>query len=139
MIRHFVSAQFLRFLAVGGVAAFLHWLARIALSQWLSFSLAVALAYGVGMVVAFMLNRIFVFPLSAKPAHQQLRDFVLVNLAFFPVVWASSVAIEAGLRYLGLVHFTQALAHAMALAIPMLATFIIYKFIAFKDVEHGRS
>lgn len=139
MIRHFLSAQFLRFLAVGGAAAFLHWLARILLSQWLSFAWAVALAYGVGMAVAFVLNRMFVFPLSSKPAHQQLRDFVLVNLGFFPVVWGSSLAIEAALRHFGMHLYTQALAHAISIAIPMLATFLMYKFVAFKEVDHGRS
>jgi putative flippase GtrA len=139
LIRHFLSAQFLRFLSVGATAAFLHWLARIALSHWLSFPVAVALAYGVGMGVAFVLNRIYVFPLSSKPAHQQLRDFVLVNLGFFPVVWASSLLVDAGLRALGFTRYTEALAHAISIAIPMLATFLMYKFIAFKEVDHGRS
>jgi putative flippase GtrA len=139
VIRHFLSLQFLRFLFVGGVAALLHWLARIAFSQWLSFVWAVALAYGVGMGVAFILNRMFVFPHSPKPAHQQLRDFVLVNVGFFPVVWASAIVIEAGLRHAGMRTYTQALAHAISIAIPMLATFLMYKFIAFKDVDHGRS
>ena len=138
MIRHFLTAQFVRFLAVGGTAAFLHWLARIALSHWRSFTWAVALAYGVGMGVAFVLNRVFVFPLSDKAAHQQLRDFLLVNLGFFPIVWASAIAIESALRSLGMVHYTQALAHAVSIAIPMLATFLMYKFFAFKD-EHGRT
>lgn len=139
MIRSFLSAQFLRFLCVGGTAALLHWLARIALSQWLSFSWAVALAYAVGMGVAFALNRVFVFPTSTKPANRQLRDFVLVNLGFFPVVWLASLVVDAGLRHIGLANHTQALAHGIAISVPMLATFLMYKFVAFKDVDHGRS
>ena len=139
MIRHFLSVQFLRFLAVGGIAALLHWLARILLSEWLPFVWAVALAYGVGMGVAFVLNRLLVFPYSTKPAHQQLRDFVLVNLGFFPVVWACTLLIEAALRHAGMVHYTQALAHGIAIALPMLATFLMYKFVAFRDSGHGRT
>ncbi len=139
MIRHFLSVQFVRFLVVGGVAALLNWVACILLSRWLAFAWAVALAYGVGMGVAFVLNRLLVFPHSSKPAHRQLRDFVLVNACSFPVVWGSSIAIEAGLRYAGLRDHTQAIAHAISIASPMLATFLIYKFVAFKDVAHERS
>jgi putative flippase GtrA len=138
VIRHFFTAQFLRFLAVGGISALVNWLTRILLGQWLSFSWSVVLAYGAGMTMAFVLNRILVFPLSTKPAHRQLRDFVLVNLGSFPVVWAASVAIEAGLRLAGMTRHTEALAHGVAIAIPMFATFLIYKFLAFRDVDHGR-
>jgi len=139
LIKLFLSRQFVRFLAVGGVAALLHWLARIVLSSWLTFPWAVALAYVAGMLVAFALNRIFVFPHSNKPPHEQLRDFVLINLSFFPVVWAASIGFEAALRYVGLVQYTQALAHGLSISIPMLATFLMYKFFAFKEAEHGRS
>ena len=62
MIKLFVSKQFLGFLAVGGLAALLHWLARLLLSVWLPFSWAVIIAYAIGMAVAFLLNSIFVFP-----------------------------------------------------------------------------
>ncbi len=135
MIHHFLTKQFLGFLAVGGTAAFLHWLARIVLSHWLSFAMAVLLSYGVGMLVAFILNRLFIFPTSNKPMATQARDFVMVNLPFLPVVWLASILLERGLRALGMVLYTQALAHAMAVAIPMLATFLLYKFFAFKEVS----
>ena len=36
MLKHFLSAQFAGFLAVGATAALLHWLTRIGLSQFLS-------------------------------------------------------------------------------------------------------
>jgi hypothetical protein len=81
---------------------------------------------------------VLVFPTSTKPASQQMRDFIVVNLAFFPVVWGASLIIERGLRGVGMATYTQALAHGIAIAIPMLATFLIYKFHAFKDVDHGR-
>jgi putative flippase GtrA len=138
VIRHFLSAQFLRFLGVGITAALLHWLARIVLSQWMPFAWAVALAYGVGVLVAFLLNRAIVFPASTRPAGQQLRDFLLVNLGFFPVVWGASMAIESALRSLGVAVYTQALAHGIAIAIPMLATFLMYKFLAFREPDHGK-
>lgn len=138
MIKHFFTKQFLGFLAVGGIAAFLHWLSRILLSNWLDFPLAVAAAYAVGMIVAFALNSFFVFPNSEKPRHKQARDFVIVNLSFFPLVWIASITIDQVLQGLGMMRHTQALAHAIAVALPMLATFLIYKFFAFKDASYGR-
>jgi len=139
VIQHFLTKQFLGFLAVGGVAAFLHWLSRIMLSNWLSFSWAVTIAYAVGILVAFTLNSFLVFPRSEKPRNKQARDFVLVNLSFFPVVWLASIAISHALQALGMVRYTQALAHGIAVAIPMVATFLIYKFFTFKDIQYGRS
>ena len=131
MIRHFLRPQFLRFVGVGGVAAALHWLARWLLSAWLPFAWAVALAYAVGMAVAFGLNRRYVFPTSAKPGPVQARDFVLVNLLFFPLVWLASLGTRQLLRQLGMAQHTEELAHAFAIALPMFATFLIYKFHTF--------
>jgi hypothetical protein len=80
-----------------------------------------------------------VFPTSRRPANLQFRDFFLVNLGFFPVVWAASIKLESVLRFLGVATFTQALAHGIAISIPMLVTFLFYKLVAFKDADHGRS
>ncbi len=132
MIRHFFSGQFLRFLGVGGVAALLHWLTRIGLSLWLPFTVAVALALGVGLGTAFVLNRLLVFPYTERPVQKQLRDFVLTNLAFFPVVLLTAVQLNVLLRDAGLARYTEEIAHAVAIAVPMMATFLIYKFIAFR-------
>jgi len=137
VLRHFFTSQFLKFLIVGATAAILHWIARFILDLWMSFSLAVALAYGVGMIVAFILNAIYVFPNSDKPRASQARDFIFVNLAFFPVVWAISVFVEKTLRGLGLITYAGDIAHALAIPIPMLATFLIYKFFAFKEIHKG--
>ena len=80
MISHFFTKQFLGFLLVGGVAALLHWLSRIMLSNWMSFSSAVVIAYLFGMLTAFILNSFFVFPKSDKPKIKQARDFIFTNL-----------------------------------------------------------
>ena len=136
MIKYFFTKQFLGFLAVGGVAALLNWLARLFLSVWLPFSWAVIIAYVIGMFVAFLLNSIFVFPKSEKARHAQARDFVLVNLSFFPLVWLASVQVNIWLKTIGMVSHSEELAHAIAISLPMLATFLIYKFFAFKEKRH---
>lgn len=135
MIRHFFTKQFLAFITVGAVAAFLHWLARYGLSFFLPFPAAVALAYGVGITIAFILNSFFIFPISDKPRHLQIRDFILVNLAFLPVVWLTAVFLSQWLKSVGMINHSEDLAHALAIPIPMFATFLIYKFFAFKDTS----
>jgi putative flippase GtrA len=131
VIQYFLSTQFLRFLFVGVTAAFLHWLARYWLNIWVSFPLAVALAYVVGIAVAFELNRRFVFPASGRPKTKQARDFILVNLAFFPVVWVAALVFKKLLQQTGVSYFVDGIAHGLAISLPVLMTFLIYKFIAF--------
>lgn len=132
MIRHFVSRQFLGFVAVGLCAAAANWLARLLFAHWLPFAGAVALAYAVGLGLAFVLNSRYVFPASTRPRAAQAREFVLVNLGFFPLVWLASLAFAQALQALGLERGREGLAHAAALALPMLATFLIYKFHTFR-------
>lgn len=103
------------------------------LSLWVSYSTAVLIAYMLGMTVAFLLNRAIVFPNSNRPMSKQARDFILTNLAFLPVVWGAAMAINILLQRLGVRTFSEEIAHAIALALPMLGTFLIYKFYAFKS------
>ena len=131
MLSQFLSRQFLAFLIVGATAALLHWLVRLMLSQYLAYTWAVCWAYLVGMTVAFVLNRIYVFPVSDKAIASQARDFIVINLAFFPVVWAAALVFNGLLLRVGLKHYSEEIAHAAAISLPVLATFLLYKFYAF--------
>jgi putative flippase GtrA len=131
MIRHFFTTQFLLFVFVGITAAFMNWAARFVFNMWMSFPVAVLLAYGIGMASAFELNRRFVFPASPRPLHKQARVFVLTNLAFLPVVWGASIYLKSLLSEFGVMRYSEGIAHGLALTIPVLITFLVYKFIAF--------
>lgn len=135
-IRPVLSRQFLGFVGVGLTAALLHWLARILLGIWIVFPVAVVLAYGVGIASAFVLNRMFVFPNSSRPLGEQIRSFVFINLAFFPVVWIAAMALDRyALPFVGVVRYREAIAHAIAISIPMLATFLFYKYVTFRTKD----
>lgn len=138
MIRHFLSRQFLGFVGVGVTAVTANWLARVIIGHWVPFVWSVVLAYCVGMAVAFALNALFVFPGSSRPRKRQAMEFGLVNLAFLPVVWFATIAFEHALQWAGVRRFTESIAHALALAIPMSSTFLIYKFFTFKGARNGR-
>lgn len=90
------------------------------------------------MTIAFLLNSFFVFPQTGKPRRAQARDFILVNLAFFPVVWLGSLQINGWLTDFGMHNHNEELAHAIAIPLPMVATFLIYKFYAFGEKAHGK-
>lgn len=136
MINNFLTKQFLLFLVVGGIAAVLNWLARLCLSIWLPFSSAVIIAYAIGMLTAFLLNHRLVFPKSNKKTWEQARDFILANISLFPIVWFASITINNWLKLMGIINYSEELAHAFAIPMPMLVTFLFYKFFAFKEKSY---
>ncbi len=132
--RHFFTAEFFRFLIVGGSAAVIHWLSRYYLSIHFPFSTAVLMAYGVGIATAFVLNRAFVFPLANKPLKVQAGYFIAVNLAFLPVVWAASIGLsEWILPALGVHHYHEGVAHGIAITLPVFGAFLLHKFKTFAN------
>tara|TARA_B100002019_G_C21205008_1_gene566166 strand:+ start:783 stop:1181 length:399 start_codon:yes stop_codon:yes gene_type:complete len=132
LINHYFTKQFVGFLIVGIVAASLHWLARYILSFWFNFPVAVSLSYIIGILVAFELNRRFIFAYSKRNYYFQARDFILTNIAFFPVVWVSSIYFRSLLIRYEITQYSDGIAHGGAIMLPMLITFLIYKFVAFR-------
>ena len=129
----YVSPQFGRFLLAGGFAALLHWLSRFAFNLFMSYNLAIVAAYAVGMAVAFVLNKRYVFPYSRRPLAAEMSFFVLFNGAAFPVVWITAYVL--GERIFPGVLPRQpalALAHACAVALPVLVNFVLHKSITFR-------
>jgi putative flippase GtrA len=87
------TARILRFLAAGGASAVANAVSRAVFSRVVSYEVAVALAYLVGMTVAFVLMRRFVFEPARDSARSQYARFALVNAWGFLQVWLISVAL----------------------------------------------
>lgn len=132
----YISRQFARFLAAGGTAALLHWLARFAFDAFMSFGLAVVLAYAVGILVAFVLNRTFVFPRSARPVRDEMAIFTIVNIASFPLVVAISVLMGVYVlpQFLSL-ELAKAIGHGAGVLSPVLVNFAAHKWITFRITD----
>jgi putative flippase GtrA len=132
VISLYLTGEFGKFILAGGTAAAVNFASRFVFEPYMHYAAAVAAAYGVGVVTAFTLNRIFVFPASGKPLHHEMSWFFLFNLIAFPVVIAAS----AGLAHLfGLVvakPLAQAAAHAISIMLPAVANFAAHKFVTFK-------
>ena len=82
-----------RFLALGGFSAGVNLAARFALQPVLGFEMAVAVAYVIGMIVAYNLFRLFVFGASERSVASEVWRFTLVNLVALVLVWCISVGL----------------------------------------------
>lgn len=133
MIHQFKSKQFIAFLITGGFAAGVNFCSRIIYSNWVDFSTAIVLAYITGMATAFILAKAFVFKDSKKVLHNSIVYFVLVNL----VAVAQTILISMGLYYyllpmVGIESFSQDIAHAVGVVVPVFTSYLGHKNFSFK-------
>ena len=60
------SKRFMSFLIAGGLAALVNFGSRFLYDVFVTYTIAIILAYITGMVTAFYLNKLFVFQKSSK-------------------------------------------------------------------------
>jgi len=134
IVAFYWNAQFVRFLAVGGAALVCHWLSRFAFNAVVGYAWAIVLAYLVGIAVAFTLNKIYVFPLSKRPLKFEVSFFFLVNVAAFPLVWIVAYVLgELVLEKYVDRQFALAIAHGIAITLPVFANFALHKLFTFRE------
>src|SRR5689334_5488072 len=105
-----LSGQFLRFVAAGGIAAAANYGPRFGFSVWLPYPVAITLAYLVGMTVAFLLMRQYVFAAAGQPLLPQVAKFALVNaLALLQTLVVSLVLARWVLPTLGMRDHVEAI------------------------------
>lgn len=130
---------FARFVALGGCAAAANWLSRFPLEHFMPFSVAVVLAYIVGMVIAFTLFNRYVFPASSRPLADQIKFFVLVNIAGVIQVWGVSMVLVyhvfPAIGFIG--PLSEPIAHGVAIGIPTISSYFGHKFLTFKGSGSG--
>jgi len=131
-MQDFISKQFFLFLLAGGTAALINFLSRIIYNQWMSFSSAVIVAYLTGMIVAFILMRLFVFKNSQRKMQHSMWIFALVNLAGVAQVWIVSVSLDYYLLpWLGITTFSSEIAHSVGIAVPAFTSYLGHKYWSF--------
>ncbi len=125
--------QYGAFIAVSGVAALVNLLARALFSRFLVYEIAVALAYLIGMSVAFVLNRKYVFPLQTAAMHSQYIRFSIVNVLALAQVWIVSVGLaRIVFPAIGFTWQAETVAHAIGLAVPAVTSFVGHKYYTFR-------
>jgi putative flippase GtrA len=128
-----VQREFWRFLAAGGVAAAANFGSRFLFSVWFRYEWAIVLAYVVGMAVAFLLMRSYVFNASSKPPARQVAIFAAVNLLALLQTLLVSIALARWvLPALGVVSRTEAIAHFVGVGVPVVTSYIGHRIFTFK-------
>lgn len=99
----------------------------------MSFSQAVIVAYLTGMVVAFILFRVFVFPKGSKPIRKQVMWFILVNLAGMAQVWLMSMLlVTIVFPAIGFTWHPEGIGHGLAMATPVVTSFLGHKYLTYR-------
>jgi putative flippase GtrA len=128
-----LKSQFARFLVVGGIAASVNFASRIALSRWLPYATAIALAYCCGLVTAFVLNRCYVFTDAANRLHHQALWFIAVNaIALAQTLLVSLLFQHQILPWVGITSHTQEIAHAIGIITPIFTSYLGHKRLSFR-------
>ena len=121
------------FLLTGGTAAAVNFGSRIFYSQWLGFSSAVIFAYFTGMIIAYVLAKLFVFKEGKQKASQSITFFILVNAVAILQTWAISMTLAYYLLpTLGITVFVREIAHATGVILPVFTSYIGHKRWSFR-------
>lgn len=129
----FKSQRFVKFVVVGGFAALVNFLSRIVFSQFVSFRVAVILAYLVGMTTAFILSRQYVFEKGQQHISKQFYYFSLVNVFAALQVWLISVGLaEYVFIWLDYNFYREELAHLIGISVPVFTSYLGHKYFSFR-------
>jgi putative flippase GtrA len=128
--------QFAFFVIAGGIAALVNFGSRIALSQFFGYAFAIVLAYILGMITAFALNRALVFPEGNERLHKQAGWFVAINILALAQTLAISLLLSAKLLpAIGWHWHPETIAHAVGVAFPIVSSYFGHKHLSFKRSE----
>ncbi len=126
-------AQFLRYVAAGGLAAAANFGSRFVFSRWWPFEVAVVVAYLVGMLCAFVLMRRYAFGPGRQPLRRQVLIFAGINsLAVLQTLIVSSLLLRAVLPALGVSAHGEAIAHAVGVVVPVVTSYFGHQRLTFR-------
>lgn len=132
-----LSAQFLRFFIAACLAAAVNFIARILLDPLLGYSMAIVIAYLIGMSVSFVLYQRQVFAASERSLYAEMMFFALINVAGLLQTVIFSLGIYRWvLPWLDWTWKSKEIAHIIGMAIPVFSSFIGHKYFTFKSTQH---
>lgn len=132
----FISKQFLRFLLVGGIAALANFLSRFAFQIIFPYTMSVALAFSLGTVISFIMNRSYTFAAYDEKAMIQFIKFILIAVVGIALAAAIAWICMAIYRIsrIDLVNEKQmeSLGHIIAIFLVTFYNFLAMKYFSFK-------
>jgi len=130
-----MNRQFALFVVAGGLAACINFFSRMLLSHWLAYSAAIVVAYVLGMITAFILNRLLVFKQVSHSIRHQVFWFTMVNVAAVLQTLAISLLLAEWLfPRIGFLWHPETVAHAFGVAVPVVTSFVGHKYLTFKSI-----
>ncbi len=129
-----ISNRFVGFVLVGGVAAIANFASRVALGTVMPYVPSIVLAYCIGMLTAFVLNRMFVFRDAGNQIHHQAMWFVIVNLAAVGQTLLVSVLLARWVfPSIGMTFHPESVAHAVGVVVPVFSSYIGHRRLTFRS------
>lgn len=130
----FFSKQFMIFLVIGGLAALVNFISRYLINKVIPFTYSVLLAYIIGMITAFLLQKTFTFLTGEKGLSRQFSYFIIINLFGMAQTFIISLALAEYLfpKYIN-IKYPYEISHLIGLAVPMFSSFLGHKYISFGD------
>lgn len=133
MLTSLIRNPFIRFIVTGGIAAGVNIGSRVLLSLYMSFEIAVVVAYLFGMTTAYILARLFVFESSGQAVHHEYMRFALVNMVALAQVWLISVGLANWLfPLIGFTWHPDLVAHMIGVTSPVFTSYYGHKLFTFK-------
>ncbi|CAN5920928.1 hypothetical protein BH11PSE3_BH11PSE3_41630 [soil metagenome] len=127
-----MNLEFLRFLVTGGVAAIVNLVSRYLLNIVMPFESAVAIAYLIGMLTAYVLVRLFVFPASGRSVGSEMRRFAVVNVVALTLVMLISIVLARGLfPTIGFTWHADDVAHFIGVLAPAITSYFGHRLYTF--------
>ena len=128
--------QFTRFVAVSLVAAALNIGSRIGFSLLVPYTVAIVLAFMVGLSTAFVLNRMLVFVDHDNAFHQQAFWFTAVNVAALAQTLAISLLLVKWLfPILGMNWHAPTIAHVIGVGVPAITSYLGHRYLSFRPAR----
>lgn len=133
--REFLSSRFVAFLVAGGLAALVNIGSRVLLAGVMPYIPSIVVAYVIGMMLAFLLNRKFVFGSSDRGVARELLIFAGVNLlAIAQTVLVSTISAWYLLPPMGVEpELAETLGHIAGVMVPAFTSFLGHKYWTFRE------
>ena len=127
--------MYLLFIVSGGVSVIFNLMTRMLLNCIFPFEFSVAVSYIVGVLVAFVMMKTFVFKKSNGTTKQQFLKFTLVNCyGFLQTIFLSHIFLRILNRLeVSFIIQNEFIAHFVALGCLAISSFILHFYFTFKS------
>ena len=120
------------FVFVSGMASGVNFLSRIQINHYFSYAVSIVLAYIIGIITGFTLNKIFVFKTEKAETVKRFITFVLVNISAMAITLSVSLLFNnIILPYVGWDWHRAEVAHFIGIASPAFTSYYLHKRFTF--------